>query len=105
MSWYPLGHGDKALLQEKVFEKLGKKYGKSAVQIILRWHMQKGFIVIPGSSNPAHVKSNFEVFDFSLTDGEMQEIAALDKNKKYYNATPAQEKAYANMHPDMDGQK
>lgn len=105
MSWYPLGHGDKALLQEKVFEKLGKKYGKSAVQIILRWHMQKGFIGIPGSSNPAHVKSNFEVFDFSLTDGEMQEIAALDKNKKYYNATPAQEEAYANMHPDMDGQK
>ena len=105
MSWYPLGHGDKALLQEKVFEKLGKKYGKSAVQIILRWHMQKGFIVIPGSSNPAHVASNFEVFDFALTDGEMQEIAALDKNKKYYNATPAQEEAYANMHPDMDGQK
>ena len=45
------------------------------------------------------------MFDFALTDGEMQEIAALDKNKKYYNATPAQEEAYANMHPDMDGQK
>ena len=105
MSWYPLGHGDKALLQEKVFEKLGKKYGKSTVQIILRWHMQKGFIVIPDSSNPAHVQSNFDVFDFSLTDEEMEEIAALDKNVRYYNATPAQEEAYANMHPDMDGQK
>ena len=65
-AWYPLGHGDKALLQEPLFAQLGAKYGKSAPQIILRWHIQSGNIVIPGSKNPEHIKSNFDLFDFSL---------------------------------------
>ena len=60
-AWYPLGHGDKALLQEPLFTQLGKKYGKSAPQIILRWHIQSGNIVIPGSKNPEHIKSNFDL--------------------------------------------
>lgn len=70
-AWYPLGHGDKALIQEFLFTELAKKYGKSNVQIILRWHIQAGDIVIPGSKNPAHIKDNFELFDFALTDAEM----------------------------------
>lgn len=54
MSWYPLGHGDKSLLNEPVFAELGKKYGKSSAQVILRWHTQMGFVVIPGSKNVDH---------------------------------------------------
>ena len=87
-AWYPLGHGDKALLEESVFTRLAEKYGKSNAQIILRWHIQAGNIVIPGSKNPDHIRANFELFDFALSDEEMSEIAALNKNKRYYTSTP-----------------
>lgn len=104
-AWYPLGHGDKALIQEPLFTELGKKYGKSNAQIILRWHIQDGNIVIPGSKNPTHIKDNFDLFDFSLTDEEMAEVAKLDKKKRYYTSTPEMLKRYAEMVPDVDGQK
>ena len=105
MAWYPLGHGDRALINEPVFAKLAEKYGKTPAQIILRWHNQMGFIVIPGSKNPDHVRENFEIFDFKLTEDEMKEIAAIDKGVRYYNATPEQEEAYASMTLDPDSQK
>ena len=98
-AWYPLGHGDKALIEEPVFSKLAQKYGKSNAQIILRWHIQSGTIVIPGSKNPAHIKDNFDLFDFALTEEEMAEIAALDKGVRYYTSTPEMLKKYAGMVP------
>lgn len=104
-AWYPLGHGDKALLEEPLFAELGKKYGKSAAQIILRWHMQDGNIVIPGSKNPEHIKANFDLFDFALTDEEMNKIAAMNQNKRYYTSTPELLKKYAEMVPPVDEQK
>ena len=104
-AWYPLGHGDKALLEEPLFAQLGKKYSKSAPQIILRWHIQSGNIVIPGSKNPEHIKSNFDLFDFALTDDEMAQIAALNKNVRYYTSTPEMLKKYAEMVPPVDEQK
>ncbi|MCX4373256.1 MAG: aldo/keto reductase [Dysosmobacter sp.] len=104
-AWYPLGHGDKALIEEPVFSKLAQKYGKSNAQIILRWHIQSGNIVIPGSKNPAHIKDNFALFDFALTEEEMSEIAALDKNTRYYTSTPEMLKKYAEMVPPVDSQK
>ena len=104
-AWYPLGHGDKALLQEPLFAQLGKKYGKSAPQIILRWHIQSGNIVIPGSKNPDHIKSNFDLFDFALTDDEMAQVTALNKNVRYYTSTPEMLKKYAEMVPPVDEQK
>ena len=104
-AWYPLGHGDKALLDEAVFTELGKKYGKSNAQIILRWQIQAGNIVIPGSKNPDHIKDNFDLFDFALTGDEMAQIAALDQQKRYYTSTPEMLKAYVEMVPDVDGQK
>lgn len=58
MSWYPLGHGDRSLIEEPIFKQLGEKYGKSSAQVILRWHTQMGFVVIPGSKNVAHIKDN-----------------------------------------------
>lgn len=104
-AWYPLGHGDKALLQEPLFAELGEKYGKSSAQIILRWHIQDGNIVIPGSKNPAHIKDNFDLFDFSLTGEEMARIAAMDQKKRYYISTPEMLKGYAEMVPPVDEQK
>lgn len=104
-AWYPLGHGDKALIQEPVFSRLAEKYGKSNAQIILRWHIQAGNVVIPGSKNPDHIRANFDLFDFSLSDAEMAEITALNKNKRYYTSTPEMLKAYAEMVPPVDEQK
>ena len=104
-AWYPLGHGDKALLNEPLFNELGKKYGKSAVQIILRWHMQDGNIIIPGSKNPDHIKANFDLFDFALTGDEMARIAALNQDKHYYTSTPELLQKYAQMVPPVDEQK
>ena len=104
-AWYPLGHGDKALIQEPLFTRLGKKYGKSNAQIILRWHIQDGNIVIPGSKNPEHIRDNFDLFDFSLTDEEMAQISAMDQKKRYYTSTPEMLKKYAEMVPPVDEQK
>lgn len=105
MSWYPLGHGDKSLLAENVLINIGEKYGKSSAQVILRWHVQMGFIVIPGSCSKKHIQDNIDIFDFTLTQEEMNEIGKLDKNIKYYNPTLEQEEAYKEIYPDMDGQK
>ena len=96
-AWYPLGHGDKALIEEPVFTKLARKYGKSNAQIILRWHVQSGNIVIPGSKNPGHIRDNFDIFDFELTGEDMEKIAGVDKNVRYYTATPEKVAAYAAM--------
>ena len=104
-SWYPLGHGDKALLEEPLFAELGKKYGKSSAQVILRWHIQDGNIVIPGSKNPTHIQANFDLFDFALTDEEMDKISAMNKNARYYTSTPEMLKRYAETVPPVDEQK
>lgn len=104
-AWYPLGHGDAGLLKENIFAELGQKYGKSSAQIILRWHIQDGNIVIPGSKNPDHIKDNFDLFDFELTDEEMGKIAALDKQKRYYHSTPELLEKYVAMVPPVDEQK
>ena len=85
MAWYPLGHGDKSLVGEEVFTKLAQKYGKTNAQIVLRWHVQAGNIIIPGSKNADHIRDNFNIFDFALTEEEMAEIANVDKNTRYYN--------------------
>ena len=104
-AWYPLGHGDENLLKEPVFMELGRKYRKEPAQIILRWHIQTGNIVIPGSKNPVHIQDNFELFDFTLTQQEMMRIAELDQHKRYYINTPELLKKYAEMVPPVDGQK
>lgn len=104
-AWYPLGHGDKALINESLFAELGEKYGKRNVQIILRWHIQDGNIVIPGSKNTEHIRDNFDLFDFSLSDEEMAKIAAMDQKKRYYTSTPEMLDRYVQMVPPVDEQK
>ena len=99
MAWYPLGHGDRALLNENIFAELGKKYGKSPAQIILRWHTQMGFAVIPGSKNVDHIRDNLDILDFTLTDEEMKAIAKLDMGNRYYIRTDEQLIGFAGWQP------
>lgn len=84
-AWYPLGgRGHQSeLLNDKTILKIAKNHGKSAAQVILRWDLQNGVAVIPGSSNPAHILENISLFDFELTNEEMEKIAALDRNEKH----------------------
>ena len=102
MSWYPLGHGDKSLMAEPVFAQLSEKYGKSPAQIILSWHTQMGFVVIPGSKNVEHIKDNLDILDFTLTDEEMERIAQLDKGERYYHRTDAQLEQFAAWRPAFE---
>ena len=102
MSWYPLGHGDRSLIEEPVFKKLGEKYGKSSAQVILRWHIQMGFVVIPGSKNVDHIKDNLDIMDFTLTDDEMAEIAKLNKGVRYYNRTDEALAGFASWQPQYE---
>ncbi len=92
--WYPIGHGDSGLLNEPLFTRLAQKYGKSNVQIILRWHIQEGNIIFPKTTNPQHMKDNFDIFDFALTETEMAEIRALDKGVRFFNMTLAEQEAH-----------
>lgn len=106
MAWYPLGHGDKSLVNEEIFTKLAQKYGKSNAQVVLRWHVQSGNVIIPGSKNPEHIKDNLNIYDFALTDEEMAEIAKLDKDTRYYNMSLEDAaKAYLGMALDFNAQE
>ena len=102
ISWYPLGHGDKSLINEPVFAKIGQKYGKTPAQVILRWHTQMGFAVIPGSKNVDHIKDNLDIMDFRLTEEEMAEVAKLDRGERYYHRTDEQLKAFAAWRPAFE---
>ncbi len=84
-AWYPLGGRghQKELLNDSVLTEIAKRHGKSVAQVILRWDLQRGVVVIPGSSNPDHMKENISIFDFELTEDEMTAIAALNRNEKH----------------------
>ncbi|MBE7003707.1 MAG: aldo/keto reductase [Ruminococcaceae bacterium] len=104
MAWYPLGHGDKSLVNEDVFTKLAQKYGKSNAQVILRWHTQVGDVVIPGSKNVDHIRDNINIFDFTLTDDELAAIAKVDQGKRYYTASEEALQGYLQFAPDFNEQ-
>ena len=84
-AWYPLGGRSfqDELLKDPVLADIAKAHGKSIVQVILRWHWQRNVVAIPGSSNPAHIAENHDIFDFELTDDEMNRIASLNRNEKH----------------------
>ena len=86
-SWYPFGgrgHTSENFNNETITA-IAKSHGKTSAQVILRWHLQAGYIAIPGSSNPDHIAENYRIFDFELTDDEMRQIAAENKNQRYEN--------------------
>lgn len=85
--WFPLGGAmsNGALLRNPVIRAIAEAHGKTPAQIILRWHIQEGFSVIPGASNPDYIKENIQIFDFKLTDGEMAQIRSLNKEERFFN--------------------
>lgn len=84
--WFPLGGRESKgeILRDPVIRRIAEAHGKSAAQVIIRWHLQEGFSVIPGTSNPDYIKENIAVFDFALSNVEMAAIRALDKEKRYF---------------------
>lgn len=86
-SWYPFGgrgHTEENF-NNKTITNIAKKYNKTSAQIILRWQLQAGYIVIPGSKNPDHIKENISIFDFKLSSEDMAEIYNINKNRRYEN--------------------
>ncbi|MGV0168502.1 aldo/keto reductase [Furfurilactobacillus sp. WILCCON 0119] len=81
-AWGPLGQGKSGVLEDETLIKIAEAHGKSVAQVILRWHLQRGIVVIPKSIHPERIAQNIDVFDFSLTDEEMASIAKLDKNQR-----------------------
>ena len=105
-AWYPLGGRDnKSILEEPAILELAAKHGKTAAQIIMRWHVQQGNIVIPGSKTPAHILDNIDIFDFALDEQDMAAIAGLEQGKPLYERTPDKIAFYATWHPDVENQK
>ena len=84
-SWFPLGGrgNTQVLFDDETISSIAAAHGKTSAQVILRWHLQAGNIAIPGSSNEAHIQENFEIFDFELTDDEMQRFTELDKDQRF----------------------
>ncbi|ATN04224.1 aldo/keto reductase [Chryseobacterium indologenes] len=82
--WSPLGNGNADLLNHPDLKAIAEKYGKTVAQVILRWHLQEGFVVIPKSVTPSRIEENFNVFDFELTEDEMNTVRSLDTGKRLF---------------------
>lgn len=87
--WFPLGGAmsNGALLKDSTIMKIAEEHDKTPAQVILRWHIQEGFSVIPGASNPDYIKENIQIFDFALSGEDMAAIRSLNKEKRFFNAT------------------
>ena len=86
-SWYPFGgrgHTSENFNNETI-KKIAEKYNKTSAQIILRWQLQAGYIVIPGSSNPDHIAENYDIFNFELSEEDMNNIADINISQRYEN--------------------
>lgn len=97
--WFPLGGAmsNGVLLRDSVICSIAEIHGKTPAQIILRWHIQEGFSVIPGASNPDYIKENIQIFDFELTDEEMSRIRSLNREKRFFNMSlEEKERVYLN---------
>ncbi|MDL4913988.1 MAG: 2,5-didehydrogluconate reductase DkgA [Enterobacterales bacterium endosymbiont of Blomia tropicalis] len=81
-SWSPLAQGGKGVFDQAIIKELAKKYGKTAAQIVIRWHLDSGLVVIPKSVTPERIEENFKVFDFRLDKHEVSEIARLDSGNR-----------------------
>ncbi|MFQ7349896.1 MAG: aldo/keto reductase, partial [Anaerococcus vaginalis] len=82
-AWSPIARGRSELLEEFVIKKLANKYNKTPAQIVLRWHIERGSMPIPKSTNPKRIKENIEIFDFSLDEKDLKAIKSIDLKKRY----------------------
>lgn len=83
-AWAPFGEGRKNMFELSELKEIGDKYGKTVAQVILRWHLQRGIVVIPKSTHLERMKENFNVFDFELAQEDMDAISKLDKNESSF---------------------
>ena len=105
-AWYPLGgRGNDSIMSEPLIQVLAEKHGKSPAQVLLRWHIQHGHIVIPGSKTPSHIAQNIELFDFALTGEEMAHIDSLDKGKPFFERNDEVLARFLAYVPDVEVQK
>ena len=104
-SWYPLGHGNHEMLNEDIILQLSKKYNKTPSQIILRWHVQMGFSAVPGSKSKDHISQNIDIFDFHLSDQELNDISFLNKHQPFYQVTEKSKHILSTTVPDVDGEE
>ena len=105
-AWYPLGgRGNDSIMSEPLIQVLAEKHGNSPAQVLLRWHIQHGHIVIPGSKTPSHIAQNIELFDFALTGEEMAHIDSLDKGKPFFEHNDEVLARFLAYVPDVEGQK
>lgn len=97
MSWYPLGGKGMTdeLLHQPLIEKMAEKHHKTTAQVILRWHIQMGFVVIPGSKNVDHIRDNYAIYDFNLDEEDMRLIATLNNGQRRYIRTDEALERYA----------
>ncbi|MBQ9388776.1 MAG: aldo/keto reductase, partial [Synergistaceae bacterium] len=86
-SWYPFGGrgNTQRLFSDESIKKIAEAHGKTPAQVILRWHVQAGYIAIPGSKNPLHIRENINIFDFELSDDEMKTMNGLDRDRRFEN--------------------
>ena len=104
MSWYPLGGKGMTgeLLNNPIVISIAEKHHKSPAQVVLKWHTQMGFIVIPGSKNVDHIKDNIDIYDFELDDVDMNEMAKLNIGKRRYEADDDRVEQYASWQPTYE---
>ena len=107
-SWFPLGgiENKGKLLNNDIINEIARIHGKTAAQVILRWHIQNDYIAIPGSADENEIAENFEIFDFELSDEDMEQMAKLDTGTRFFTMSEAeQESAFTNYAPDFNNQK
>ena len=104
-AWAPFGEGRGGLFTDPVLVKIGEKYRKTPAQVMLRWHIQRGIVVIPKSTHIERMKENEDVFDFALSDADMQEIASLDREQSSFfsHTDPATVEMFVRMVEERRG--
>ena len=105
-AWYPLGgRGNGSILSDPTVATIAEAHAKTPAQVILRWHMQQGNAVVPGSKTPEHIVQNTQIFDFELTDAEMDEMGALAHEAPLFTFSEEKLASFAAFRPDVEGQK
>lgn len=104
-AWAPFGEGRGGLFENPVLEEIGRKYGKTTAQVILRWHIQRGVVVIPKSTHRERMEQNLNIFDFALDGEDMKKIASLDKGQSSFfsHYDPAMVEWFAQMVEERKG--
>ncbi len=107
-SWFPLGgiENKGKLLNNEIIKEIAEEQGKTTAQVILRWHIQNNYVAIPGSADENEIAENFDIFDFELTDEDLEKMQKLDTGTRFFTMSEEeQERAFTGFAPDFNNQK